>query len=133
MNDNCLPETNTHTKLFFKQKGHMKAMLNRFLPLFSLFSTYFEPQLLTDQIAKELELTKSHRLLYRNLESILNILKTHCVFNFKVEIYGRFNSSVRSRKIYISHGGVIGNSYKQRISYAFAQSYARIGCFGVKL
>jgi len=125
--------TNVQEDLFVTSKWKIKALLNRFLPIFSLFSTYFEPQLIVDQIARELELTKNHKSLHRNLESVLDLLKALSTFDLKVEVYGRFNASTRSQKKYISCDNFPINTYKHRVNYAFAHSYARIGCFGIKL
>jgi len=107
--------------------------MENFIPLFSIFSTYLEPQVITDQIAKEFEKTKNHYRLYQNLQIIFSLLSLVKTLGFKIGVYGRFNASTRTKKVYINYRTFPVNTYQQRINYSLTHSHARIGSFGIKL
>ena len=110
-----------------------KSLLARLLPILSLFSKDLDPKLLAQQIAKELEGTKNHWPIIYTVRNILRTYQIKQLRGYRIGIYGKINSSDRTRLFYINSGRIPIQTFSEQINYASAQSRARAGTFGIKI
>lgn len=110
-----------------------KSLLARLLPILSLFSKDLDPKLLAQQIAKELEGTKNHWPIIYTVRNILRTYQIKQLRGYRIGIYGKINSSDRTRLFYINSGRIPIQTFSEPINYASAQSRARAGTFGIKI
>lgn len=103
-----------------------------------LFRVYFNPQLLSEYIALELEQTKNHRLLFSIVRDLLkwsnNIFPTQFIDAIKIIIRGKINRKTRTNKYSFTIGRDLAlTTFNQAITQHLTPSRARIGVFGVKV
>lgn len=92
--------------------------------------------LLASFIAKQLEKTKRHNILLKNLKEKLKqavCQKFSRIQGIKILINGRLNNAPRSRNVFMKLGKTPLISSDTKISYSEATSFTKNGTFGVKI
>ena len=98
-----------------------------------LFFRYWNPQVIVEQIAFELEQTKKHWPVIKTIRAMLLNLNNNCFHGFRFLVKGKINSSDRTRGFFIKHGENIPiNTFNTRILYAKWHSKARTVTFGIR-
>lgn len=68
-----------------------------------------------------------------SLKYILKSLNLPKNVGYKVALAGRIDSKKKSRVIYFTRGNIPLQVFKKNMNFAYAQSSARIGTFGIKI
>jgi len=109
-----------------------QRMYKRVLPFIAIMFRYWNAQPLIEQIAFEMEKTKKHWPILRTIRAIVQYLKPTSYSGYRIAVRGKISSSKRTRTFYIRDGRLPINTFQTRMTYAFYQSNARIGSFGLK-
>lgn len=110
-----------------------KLLMQSFLPAAVLFIKYLNPQLLADHLAKEFEKTKRHNTVIYAMKAALRSLRFSRAKGYRIAIRGRFNSAEKTRTFCLARNLVSCQTFSQKVNFAYAQSRARIGSFGIKV
>lgn len=109
-----------------------QRVYKRILPYLALLFRYWNSQPLIEQIAFEMEKTKKHWPLLRIVRTLIQKLKPKFYTGYRITIRGKISSSKRTRVFNIKWGKLPINTFQNRMTFAFYQSNARIGSFGIK-
>lgn len=116
-----------------KRSKDFRQSFKYFIPTFMQFSRTLDPQLLISVLTKVIKMAKNQTWVLNNLKYILRSLNLPKNIGYRIALAGRIDSKKKSRLIYFTRKNNPLQVFKKNMNFAYAQSNARIGTFGIKI